>query len=129
MGEPPCGAEPRIELGPALQQADATPKNIMDPQHWFWQTTVFSLKDDADDDYIDVERPDICICGSCSSAEDQQNNSKKCCLMSPCLSTDSEGNNWFIYGFFNISYGIFLVFHLLAMMYDKKIQQDPDLDP
>jgi hypothetical protein len=31
--------------------------------------------------------------------------------------------------FFNISYGIFLVFHLLAMMYDKKIQQDPDPDP
>ena len=25
MGEPPCGAEPRIELGPALQQADALP--------------------------------------------------------------------------------------------------------
>jgi hypothetical protein len=24
-GEPPCGAEPRIELGPALQQADALP--------------------------------------------------------------------------------------------------------
>jgi hypothetical protein len=31
--------------------------------------------------------------------------------------------------FFNISYGIFLVFLLLAMMYDKKIQQDPDPDP
>ncbi len=25
VGEPPCGAEPRIELGPALQQADALP--------------------------------------------------------------------------------------------------------
>ncbi len=25
MGKPPCGAEPRIELGPALQQADALP--------------------------------------------------------------------------------------------------------
>jgi hypothetical protein len=24
-GEPPCGAEPRIELGPALQQTDALP--------------------------------------------------------------------------------------------------------
>ncbi len=24
-GRPPCGAEPRIELGPALQQADAMP--------------------------------------------------------------------------------------------------------
>jgi hypothetical protein len=24
-GKPPCGAEPRIELGPALQQADALP--------------------------------------------------------------------------------------------------------
>ncbi len=23
VGQPPCGAEPRIELGPALQQADA----------------------------------------------------------------------------------------------------------
>jgi hypothetical protein len=23
--DPPCGAEPRIELGPALQQADALP--------------------------------------------------------------------------------------------------------
>ncbi len=23
VGKPPCGAEPRIELGPALQQADA----------------------------------------------------------------------------------------------------------
>jgi hypothetical protein len=25
VGKPPCGAEPRIELGPALQQADALP--------------------------------------------------------------------------------------------------------
>jgi hypothetical protein len=25
VGEPPCSAEPRIELGPALQQADALP--------------------------------------------------------------------------------------------------------
>ncbi len=25
MGKPPSGAEPRIELGPALQQADALP--------------------------------------------------------------------------------------------------------
>ncbi len=25
VGEPPCGAEPRIELGPALQQADVLP--------------------------------------------------------------------------------------------------------
>jgi hypothetical protein len=29
-GEPPCGAEPRIELGPALQQADALPT---EPRH------------------------------------------------------------------------------------------------
>ncbi len=28
MGEPPCGAEPRIELGPALQQADALPAEL-----------------------------------------------------------------------------------------------------
>jgi hypothetical protein len=25
VGKPPCGAEPRIELGPALQQADVLP--------------------------------------------------------------------------------------------------------
>jgi hypothetical protein len=25
VGKPPCGAEPKIELGPALQQADALP--------------------------------------------------------------------------------------------------------
>ncbi len=28
VGEPPCGAEPRIELGPALQQADALPTEL-----------------------------------------------------------------------------------------------------
>jgi hypothetical protein len=28
--DPPCGAEPRIELGPALQQADALPT---EPRH------------------------------------------------------------------------------------------------
>ncbi len=28
VGKPPCGAEPRIELGPALQQADALPTEL-----------------------------------------------------------------------------------------------------
>ncbi len=32
---PPCGAEPRIELGPALQQADALPT---EPRRTIWAT-------------------------------------------------------------------------------------------
>jgi hypothetical protein len=73
------------------------------------------LKDDDDDDvdYVDVEVPaaDICICGSCSSADDQ-NNSKKCCLKSPCLSTDSQGNDWFL----STIYVNFFIFHVRYQM-------------
>ncbi len=31
--KPPCGAEPRIELGPAVQQADALPP---EPRRTIW---------------------------------------------------------------------------------------------
>jgi hypothetical protein len=33
-GKPPCGAEPRIELGPALQQADALPTEPRRTINW-----------------------------------------------------------------------------------------------
>jgi hypothetical protein len=48
VGEPPCGAEPRIELGPAFQQADALPtvprRTIHHINLWFMVDSSSFLK-------------------------------------------------------------------------------------
>jgi hypothetical protein len=50
-GKPPCGAEPRIELGPALQQADALPT---EPRHTIKTGSNSASNSASLDTYIEI---------------------------------------------------------------------------